>query len=73
MNKLYDLHAIFFIPDYQCQKVCFVSLGNNFFTVFLWTPLSCGGRWATAKFALTLKSGPMLHYGLFVGPVSTGA
>jgi len=28
-----------FIPDYQFQKVYYVSLGNNFFTVFMEAPL----------------------------------
>ena len=50
-RKLYDLHinsmtyTLFFIPDYQFRKVgyFYVSLGNNFVTVFLWRPLSCGG------------------------------
>jgi len=32
-----------FIPDYQFQKVFYVSLGNNFFTVFVEAPPSCGG------------------------------
>jgi len=27
-----------FIPDYQFQKVFYVSLGNNFFTVFVEAP-----------------------------------
>jgi len=43
--------SIEIIPDYQFQKVFYVSLCNNFFTVFLWRPLSCGGPWATAQFA----------------------
>ena len=36
---VYDLHinsmtyTLFFIPDYQFQKVFYVSLGNKFFTV----------------------------------------
>ena len=42
-RQLYDLHVnsmtytLFFIPDYQFQKVFIVSFGNNFFTFF------CGG------------------------------
>ena len=28
---------------YSTKKYFYVSLGNNFFTVFLWWPLSCGG------------------------------
>jgi len=40
------------------KKYFYVSLGNNFKTVFLRRPLSCGGLWATAQFALPLKSGP---------------
>jgi len=38
---------------YTCnsfKKYFYVSLGNNFSTVFLWRPLSCGGPWATAQF-----------------------
>ena len=34
------------------KKYFYVSLGNNFKTVF------CGGPWTTAQFALPLKSGP---------------
>jgi len=42
-RQLYDLHinsmtyALFFISDYQFQKVFYVSLGNNFLLFF------CGG------------------------------
>ena len=43
------------------SKSIFVSLGNIFFTVFLWRPLSRGGHWATAHFAPPLKSGPGHH------------
>jgi len=44
-------YTLFFIPDYQFQKVFFyVYLGNIFYR-FLWRPLSCGGPWATAQFA----------------------
>ena len=45
-RQLYDLHinsmtyTLFCIPDYQFHKAFYVSLGNNFFTVFLWRPLS---------------------------------
>ena len=45
-------YTLFFIPDYHFQKAFYVSLGNNFFTVF------CGGPWATAQFAPPIKSGP---------------
>jgi len=44
---------------YLVKSICLNSelFNNNFFTVFLWRPLSCGGPWATAQFAF-LKSGP---------------
>jgi len=31
-------YTLFFIPDYQFQKVFYVSSGNNFLTVFVDTP-----------------------------------
>ena len=61
-RQLYYLHVnsvtytLFFIPDYQFQKVFFVSSGNNFVTFFLWRPRSCGGPWATAQFASPLNA-----------------
>ena len=36
MNSI--TYTLFLIPDYQLRKVFFVSLGNNFFTVFVETP-----------------------------------
>jgi len=30
--------SYFFIPDYQFQKYFYVSVGNNFFTVFVEAP-----------------------------------
>jgi len=57
--KLYDIHAIFYSRLSVRKSIFYVFLGNNFFTVFLWRPLSCGGPWATAQFAPPrLKSGP---------------
>ena len=42
------------------KKYFYVSLGNNFLTVFV-EALSCGGPWATAQFAPPpLKSGPAI-------------
>ena len=44
MNMIYDLHinsmtcTLFFIPDYQFQKVFYVSLGNNFLLFFVEAP-----------------------------------
>ena len=57
-NELYDLHinSMTYMLFFKFQIICFkkylyVSLGNNFFTVFLWRPFSCGCPWATAQFA----------------------
>jgi len=52
--KLYDLHAIFLFQIISFKKYFYVSLGSNFFAVFLWRRLSCGVPWATAQ---SVKSG----------------
>jgi len=54
---IYDLHinavtyTLFLFQIISFKKYFYVSLGINFFIVFLWRPLSCGGPWATAQFA----------------------
>jgi len=60
-RQLCDLHinsmtyTLFFIPDYQFQKVFFMfSWVIIFFTVF-GGPFTCGGPWATASVAESVK------------------
>ena len=43
--------SYFLFPIISFKKYFYVSLSNNFLTV-LWKPSSCGGRWATAQFAV---------------------
>ena len=62
-NDSYDLrinymtYTLFLFQIISFKKYFYVSLGNNFFAVFLWRPLSCGFSRATAQFAPPLKSG----------------
>ena len=68
--KLYDLHAIFLFQIISFKKYFYVSLDNNFFTVFV-EALSSWGHWATAQFAPSLKSGPETSRSPAVGGMVT--
>jgi len=53
------IYTLFFIADYQFQKVFYVSLGNNFFTVFCGGPLVVEAL-GNCPVCPLLKSGPVV-------------
>jgi len=46
----------------QTKKYFYVSLGNNFLTVFLWRLLSCGGPGQLPSLPPPLKSSPVSRH-----------